>query len=187
MYAFLSQLLDTNGFPARWHCGSWTPGHGWLHILSDCGIFGAYMAIPIGLAYFTWKRNDVPFQPVFWLFVAFIASCGVGHLIEATIFWHPWYRLSGVVKLITALVSWATVIALVPIIPRALALPGLAESHKQLEVQTESLLRTNDDLERFTRNVVGREARILELKREVNELLDELGRHPRYQSVLADR
>lgn len=186
MSTFLHRLFDTDGFPARWHCGTWTPGHGWLHILSDVGIFGAYMAIPIVLAYFIWKRRDIPFQPVFWLFVAFIASCGIGHLIEATIFWHPWYRLSGVVKLTTALVSWAAVIALVPMMPRALAAPGLAESHKRLQTQADELQRSNEELERFTRNVLGREERILALKQEINELLDEMGRAPRYPSALAD-
>lgn len=187
MFTFLNRLLHTDGFPARWHCGTWTPGHGWLHVISDVAIFGAYMAIPMVLGFFALRRKDVPFLPIFWLFGAFIASCGFGHLIEATIFWHPWYRLSGLVKMFTALASWATVIALVPIVPRALALPGLAESHRRLQSQTDVLLRTNEELERFTRNVTGREERILALKREVNDLRHELGRAPRYPSAMADR
>ena len=32
MFEFLTPLFDTTGFPARWNCGNWTPGHGWLHI-----------------------------------------------------------------------------------------------------------------------------------------------------------
>jgi hypothetical protein len=32
MFDFLSKLFDTSDFPARWHCGHWTVGHGWLHI-----------------------------------------------------------------------------------------------------------------------------------------------------------
>ncbi len=35
--------------------------------------------------------------------------------MEAIIFWWPAYRLAGVIKLFTAVVSWATVFALVPI------------------------------------------------------------------------
>ena len=46
------------------------------------------------------RRRDVPFQGIFWLFVAFIFSCGFGHMVEATIFWHPWYRFAAVVKVI---------------------------------------------------------------------------------------
>jgi hypothetical protein len=30
-----TRLFDTSDFPRRWDCGSWTPGLGWLHILSE--------------------------------------------------------------------------------------------------------------------------------------------------------
>ena len=132
MSSFFQHLFDTTGFPPRWHCGQWSEGHGWLHILSDLATFGAYAAIPLTLVYFTRRRKDVPFIPVFWLFAAFIISCGVSHLIEATIFWHPWYRLSGLVKAITAVISWMTVIALIKVIPTALTLPGVAKVNCQL-------------------------------------------------------
>lgn len=132
MIAFFGDLFDTSGFPPRWQCGQWSGPHGWLHILSDIAIFGAYAAIPLALAYFIRRRKDVPFIPIFWLFAAFIISCGVTHLIEATIFWHPWYRLSGLMKAVTALVSWTTVIALFKVIPVALALPGQAKINLQL-------------------------------------------------------
>ncbi|MEZ6140443.1 MAG: response regulator [Zavarzinella sp.] len=132
MADFFFNLFNTNGFPARWNCGTWTAGHGWLHIIADSAIFAAYFAIPCLLAYFVLRRRDLPFPPIFWLFAMFILSCGIGHAIEASIFWHPWYRLSGFVKMITAIVSWATVIGLIPLIPKALSLPGLAAVNKQL-------------------------------------------------------
>jgi PAS domain S-box-containing protein len=132
MFSFFCDLFDTSGFPPRWHCGQWTDAHGWLHIVSDIAIFGAYAAIPLVLVFFIRKRKDVPFSPIFWLFSAFIVSCGLTHLIEATIFWHPWYRLSGLLKAVTAVVSWVTVMALIRVIPSALALPGLAEVNQQL-------------------------------------------------------
>src|SRR5438094_9255381 len=132
MLSFFTNLFDTADFPSRWSCGNWSEVHGWLHVLSDAAIFGAYFAIPVVLAYFVLRRKDVPFLPIFWLFALFILSCGIGHAVEATIFWQPWYRLSGLVKLITAIASWTTVLALVPIVPRALALPGLALVNDQL-------------------------------------------------------
>ena len=61
----------------------------------------------------------------------FILACGTGHLLEAIIFWHPVYRLSGLVKAFTAIVSWGTVIALVPRDASA-KLPGLASLNAQL-------------------------------------------------------
>lgn len=193
-------LLDTSGFQPRWQCGEWTDTHGWLHIVSDVAIFGAYFAIPVLLAYFVAKRPDVPFPRVFWLFAAFILFCGLGHLVEATLFWHPWYRLSGLVKVCTAVVSWATVLALVPAIPRALSLPGLARLNSDLHEEvaerrrTEdelarkvaALERANEELERFRRLSVGREQRMIDLKKEVNELLQALGKPPAYNLKFMD-
>jgi PAS domain S-box-containing protein len=146
----LVQWLDTSGFVPRWHCGAWTTSHGFLHIVSDLFIFGAYLTIPLVLVYFVRHRRDVPFPKVFWLFGAFILACGVGHLLEAVIFYWPIYPASGVVKAITATVSWLTVAAMVPIVPRALAMRSpeelereisrrkraqarLAEKHRQLQ------------------------------------------------------
>ncbi len=161
-------LLDTSGFPARWHCGVWSPGLGWTHIMADLGIWSAYMAIPLVLAFFV-VRGVAPFPGIMWLFVAFIASCGLGHLLEAVIFWEPVYRLAGMWKVVTAAASWATVFALVPVIPRVSRLPGLerdnvrlarkverhrsrarslAEANYRLATQTEELERRSAELER---------------------------------------
>ena len=141
MASLLTDLFDTSGFPARWHCGSWSDALGWLHIGSDVAIFGAYTAIPLVLAYFVLRKPDVPFPKIFWLFVAFILSCGFGHLLEAVIFWHPVYRLAGVVKLVTAIVSWGTVAALIVIAPQALQFPGLAKLNVGLRQSNEELER----------------------------------------------
>lgn len=125
-------LFDTTGFPRRWDCGAWAESMGWLHILSDIAIWGAYMAIPCILAFFLYKRRT-PLPLVTWLFIAFIALCGIGHLLEAIIFWHPIYRFAGVWKLCTAIVSWMTVIAMIPLVPKVLRWPTLDEVNKQLE------------------------------------------------------
>lgn len=134
---FLDTLLDTQGFPPRWYCGQWSDVHGWVHVSSDVAIWAAYMALPLALAFFLVKRRDAPFPNILWLFVAFIFLCGTTHLIEASIFWKPWYRLSGLFKVGTALVSWATVLVLIPILPKALSLPRLAHINEQLRREVE--------------------------------------------------
>ena len=68
MLDFFRNLFNTQGFPPRWHCGLWTSGHGWLHILSDIGTWTAYYAIPFVLVYVALRRKDVPFRPLFWFF-----------------------------------------------------------------------------------------------------------------------
>lgn len=124
MWDWLLSLFDTEGFPPRWECGTWSSALGWLHVLSDLTTFVAYTAIPCVLAALILRRRDMPFPRVFWLFAAFIFACGSVHLVEAIGFWQPVYRLSGVLKLTTAVLSVATVIALVPTIRSAVTLPG---------------------------------------------------------------
>jgi hypothetical protein len=161
------------------------------------------------LAFFVLRKPDVPLPRIILLFVAFIFACGFGHLLEAVIFWHPVYRLAGVWKLVTALVSWTTVVAVFVSVPYALKLPGLARlndelSHSNTELQTltdrlqdrtaslqvevaerikaeAKLAEHARELEQFNRLVVSRELRMIELKREVNELARLNGQQERYQ------
>ena len=133
MATFFLRLFDTNDFPRRWECGTWSEGHGWLHIISDIAIFLAYVAIPILLVYFIFRKKTGAFLPVFGLFAVFIISCGFGHLVEATIFWQPWYRFSGIVKAFTAVVSVCTVVALVPLMPRFLSMRTPEELEQEIQ------------------------------------------------------
>ena len=142
-------LFDTSSFPARWHCGNWSALHGWVHITSDVLIFGAYLSIPAVLLYFKHRRPDVPFPRVFMLFGAFIVACGITHLNEAIIFWKPAYRWAGLVKLVTAAVSWATAIALIRIAPLALGLRSPASLEAEVAERTAELARSNADLQSF--------------------------------------
>jgi PAS domain S-box-containing protein len=151
MLDFLSKLFDTSDFPARWQCGNWTAGHGWLHVLSDLGVWSAYVAIPCVLGYFVLRKKDIPFRTVFLLFGAFILACGTTHLMEALIFWWPAYRLAGVIKLFTAIVSWGTVMALVPVTPKALAMRSPEELEREIAARKEmenALQKANAELER---------------------------------------
>jgi PAS domain S-box-containing protein len=54
------------------------------------------------------------------------------------------------------------------------------QAEEALRQQTEELRANNDELERFNRNVVGRELRMIELKEEINELCRRLGEPPRH-------
>ncbi|MBL8798514.1 MAG: PAS domain S-box protein [Planctomycetia bacterium] len=151
MFDFLTHLFDTQGFPPRWHCGDWSPAHGWLHVISDLAVWSAYFAIPCILLYFVLRRRDIPFRMVFCLFGAFILACGTTHLMEAIIFWWPAYRLAGVIKLFTALVSWGTVLALIPATPKALAMRSPEQLEREIVARQgaeQALQQTNDELQR---------------------------------------
>ncbi len=58
------------------------------------------------------------------------------------------------------------------------------QQHLEEEVarRTKELTEKMEEMTRFNRMAVNRERRIIELKRQINILLDELGRKPKYQS-----
>ncbi len=150
---FFSNLLSTDKWPPRWFCGEWTEFHGWLYIISDLLIWAAYFAIPLSIYYFMIKRkHDLPYVKVFWLFIFFILLCGLTHLIDAVIFWYPMYRLSAFILFLTALVSVATVIGLVRIMPEALKLKSPKELERIIQERTKELTLVNAHL-----NVVNRD------------------------------
>src|SRR5262249_32873494 len=108
-------------------------------------------AIPCVLGYFVLRRRDIPFRSVFLLFGAFILACGTTHLMEAIIFWWPAYRLSGMIKLFTAIVSWGTVLALVPVTPKVLAMRSPDELEREIVARKEAeaaLQQANSELGR---------------------------------------
>ncbi|MEH2253215.1 sensor histidine kinase [Nostoc sp.] len=143
MLEFLQNFLTDSSFIPHGHCYLWKPSLVWLNIISDSLIALVYYSIPIILVYFVHKRKDFPFKWILLLFGAFIVSCGTTHVMDVWTLWHPTYWLSTFIKFITAIISLYTAIALLPIIPQALALPSPAE----LEAANYQLKLTLKDLE----------------------------------------
>lgn len=131
---FWLRLFDPTGFVPRRLCGDWSPGLIWLHNASDFLIWTAYLAIPIVLVRFAYRRrHELPFTQLFWLFGLFIVACGSTHLMDIVLFYNPLYRLSGAIKLVTAAASWGTVIALVSVVPHALAMRSPEALQREIE------------------------------------------------------
>jgi signal transduction histidine kinase/CheY-like chemotaxis protein len=94
------------------------------------------------------RRQELPFHWLYLLFAVFILACGSVHLVEAIIFWWPIYRIGAGLKMITAIASWLTVVALIRATPEALRLPGLAETNRKLESEIDERRRLEADLRR---------------------------------------
>jgi PAS domain S-box-containing protein len=133
--AWFAQSPD---FMPHGYCYMWDAPMVWLHVISDGLIALSYFCIPLALIYLVRGRRDLPFNWIFWMFGLFIVGCGTTHLMEIWTVWHASYLLAGAVKAITAVVSVATAVMLIPLLPRAIALPSaeqLRAVNEELRVQ----------------------------------------------------
>jgi|ERR1700675_2322686 len=120
---FFKQSLSGDFTPLGF-CYLGDPRIVWLHVISDGLITLSYYCIPIVLVYFIRKNRVLPFNRIFWMFRGFILACGTTHLMEIWNVRHGSYVLAGAIKRVTAAVSLFTVAMLIPLVPRAISLPG---------------------------------------------------------------
>ncbi|HLO50428.1 MAG TPA: PAS domain-containing protein [Kamptonema sp.] len=183
-------MLFNQDFIPHGHCYLWQKELVGLHLVSDLLIALAYYSIPILLVYFVYKRQDVPFSWIFLLFGAFIISCGTTHIMEVWTLWHPTYWLSGTVKAITAIVSLYTAAELVPLMPKALALPSpaqLAAANQALTAQIRDRELAEAALQKANLELESRvEARTAALKETNKLLLSEIASKQQVEESLRD-
>ncbi len=108
------------------HCFFWRPELVWLHAGSDVLIAAAYYSIPFTLFYVA-RRRAIQMRHLILMFAAFILACGTTHLMAVWNLWNSAYRLEGVVKAITAVLSVSTAIVTVKLVPVALGMPTAAD------------------------------------------------------------
>jgi PAS domain S-box-containing protein len=130
---FFARLFDSSDWPPRWHCGKWTGFHGWLYIISDLLVWGAYFAIPLIIIRYITKKHDARFIRLYFLFAAFIMACGATHFFDAITFWFPIYRVNALIRAITAIISWITVFYLVRVLPQAFSMRSSRELEEEVE------------------------------------------------------
>src|SRR5713226_7691147 len=180
MLEFLKNLFASD-FMGHGYCYLCKPQIVWLHVVSDTLITLAYYSIPVTLVYFVRKRRrDLPFHWMFLMFGAFMLGCGSIHVMEVWTIWHGTYRLAGIIKLITAGLSVSTAVALVPLIPKALALPSSARleaANRELEQEASNRQHAEKEInklnESLERRVIERTAQLeganQELQNEITE------------------
>lgn len=118
----------------------------WLHMISDLIIGLAYFSIPVVLVTFVRKRRDIPLNWIFFLFAGFILACGTTHFVSVWNLWEPLYKLDGIIKAVTALLSIFTAVALWPMIPVALSVPSPALLEQKVAERTQELAKVNEEL-----------------------------------------
>lgn len=173
-----SSQMSSAGWMPHGHCFLWTPDVLFTWVTSDAVIAASYYSIPLALLYFVRQRNDLAFRHIFLLFGAFILLCGTTHVMAIVTLWNPVYRLEGVVKAATAIVSIFTAIVLFKSVPLALKIPSPAQleaevrERRQAEValaQAHAALEaSHQDLEQ---RVLDRTAALLSVNRDLETLL----------------
>jgi len=129
----LIDFFNINNLMPHGYCLSWSPLLLWSHVTSDALIALSYYSIPVSLIYFVRNRKDQPYPWLTGMFALFIVACGTTHILSVVTIWLPLYWLEGVVKIFTALISVASALAMLWVIPLALKLPSPAQLQTEIE------------------------------------------------------
>ncbi|TMM55164.1 sensor histidine kinase [Sulfitobacter sabulilitoris] len=125
----------------------------YINVFADLLIAVSLFAVPaITLVFLRRRKIDALYTPLL-LLVVFIFASGVIHLMSVAAVFLPIYGLQGVMKLITGVISFVTVIALWKMLPQALKIPSPASllaalAEKEAEIAdrktAEATLRTRN-------------------------------------------
>jgi PAS domain S-box-containing protein len=137
-----------------------------VNLISDLLIGSSYVVISLTLVYLVRaSKGGIPFHWMFLAFGTFIIACGGTHFMEVITLWHPVYWASAYVKVITAVASVFTAVALPLAIPGVLGniasirlseerAAELAKANAKLSIANEKLL----DMDRLRRRFVAQTA-----------------------------
>lgn len=134
MHDVSRRLFDMTGMTSR-QAGGWPGEFVWLHNIADILIGLALVVIPSAFIYLSLYKRELPFRRVCWLFGASLFSSGLVHLLEVVTYHSPLFWPYELLKLVTALLWWGTVAAMVPVLPKALNLLWQTEATSHTTVK----------------------------------------------------
>ncbi|MGI9420229.1 MAG: hypothetical protein ACR2RA_20585 [Geminicoccaceae bacterium] len=111
-------LFGAASFMLHGYCLLWRPDLVAMHGLTDAVTALSYFSIPLVIHLFIRRRGDLQYSWLAWLFVAFIAACGMTHAIGWVTLWQPVYGREDLVKLMTAAISVVTATLMRPLLPK---------------------------------------------------------------------
>ena len=133
MLDYISSLFKTEGFTARSLDEGWSPTLIWLHIVSALATWAAFTTALVALNYFILRRKNARVPRSFWIFEAF--PLRQRHSVSrpgARLSRGPSIAFTRLLWILTAVLSWAAVVTLIPVIPRILALRRPEELEREI-------------------------------------------------------
>ncbi len=147
IYEIFQKLFNNKEFTPAWSMPGWKNHFllSWIHIYAHLAIWLAYTLISICILYFYYKRKDLPFRKILLIFGMFLFACSWTHLISALSFWFPIFYLSGLFKVLTAILSWIALFLMWKEAPNAMTIknPGILE--KVIESKDDEIIRVDRD------------------------------------------
>ena len=150
----ITTRATAGAFLPHLYCYLANPSLVWTHVTSDAVIGLSYLGISLTLLYIVHhSRSAVPYSWLVLAFGLFIVACGATHVMEVITIWRPVYWISASIKVLTAVASLATAIALPIVTPTILQrITASAESEERrvrLEVANTELDRLNREMKDF--------------------------------------
>ncbi|GAL83126.1 hypothetical protein MYP_352 [Sporocytophaga myxococcoides] len=168
--------------------------------ISDSIIAIAYFTIPFSIGYIVKIRKDFKYYWLLILFAIFILGCGTTHVMDVINIWKPYYRLDSLFRVITALASIGTAIALLKYTPEIILIPNaeefrginvklkeqialLNQKEEQLRIAQVQLSKINEELEK---KVIERTADLINANEQLSKRSIELEKSEGKLRTLAD-
>lgn len=137
-------FFGVKSFIPHGYCLSWSSVLLWLHVISDAVITVSYYFIPLIIVKFIRQHQDIPYSWLILMSCAFIIACGTTHLLSIITIWLPVYWLEGFIKVLTAIISLITAIAMLRVIPQTLQLPSIINQlRSEIRNRKKALLSEN--------------------------------------------
>jgi signal transduction histidine kinase len=110
------------------------------------------MVIPAFLIFIKQRRKEIPFSITLIFFAIFITGCGFTHFMGALEFFTPWFWVGVIVNCVTAVASIATLIYMIPLLPKIL----LLKTPLELEKMNNELIKTKEQLYQMNQSLLMR-------------------------------
>lgn len=140
-------FIPPSGIPAHFVCWQRAPALVPIHLIGDLLVWSAYTAVPLLALYVMVKgkidqSSPISFPGLLVWGALFVWSCGQTHLLDAIEIWYQIQYRRGAMKLVTGVVSWIFVGAL---IQQRQKLMSVARSlHRALEEEKAEDLSTRE-------------------------------------------